>query len=536
MMEKAVFINGVLALSNSPIANEEIEEIYWGMWRKSLKGLFHCIEKDTFSLLTIQNITVMKKIILLLLTFVLICSQKMYGQVHFFDANVSKYGELEQVLGDKWDKIDSLIVHGPINKADFKTIVRCATDGSMQVVNLQYAQIENNKIPNSGFVDWGWQKPGYHLGIRRIILPDNITEFGEFAFYGLTLETINIPSSLRKLGKNCFDENRWLSVNPLIIPEGVTEIPTQCFQFCYKLKKVVLPSTIKTIGIFAFFDSSVDDMNFPEGLDSIGYLSMHGTRLTEVVLPKTIRTIGYKTFASNFKLKKVVLPEGLTEIPDNLCSSCIELEKIVIPESVIKINTEAFSACLKLKTNLPPKLKWIGSDAFSSSGLDSIVFPATMEYIGKEAFQDLTKLKKIYSMSPIPPVCYYNTMVNFGDGPFGGSTPSDIPVYVPIGSGEKYREAFGWNYFTNIIETDKFPTGIVSPKMSNNELCKVYGKGNELVIEIPNLLSSPIHYSIYSIDGTMIEQGNLIKSYTLRMPAKGVYIVRVGNTTHKIFM
>ena len=536
MMEKAVFINGVLALSNSPIANEEIEEIYWGMWRKSLKGLFHCIEKDTFSLLTIQNITVMKKIILLLLTFVLICSQKMYGQVHFFDANVSKYGELEQVLGDKWDKIDSLIVHGPINKADFKTIVRCATDGSMQVVNLQYAQIENNKIPNSGFVDWGWQKPGYHLGIRRIILPDNITEFGEFAFYGLTLETINIPSSLRKLGKNCFDENRWLSVNPLIIPEGVTEIPTQCFQFCYKLKKVVLPSTIKTIGIFAFFDSSVDDMNFPEGLDSIGYLSMHGTRLTEVVLPKTIRTIGYKTFASNFKLKKVVLPEGLTEIPDNLCSSCIELEKIVIPESVIKINTEAFSACLKLKTNLPPKLKWIGSDAFSSSGLDSIVFPATMEYIGKEAFQDLTKLKKIYSMSPIPPVCYYNTMVNFGDGPFGGSTPSDIPVYVPIGSGEKYREAFGWNYFTNIIETDKFPTGIVSPKMSNNELCKVYGKGNELVIEIPNLLSSPIHYSIYSIEGTMIEQGNLIKSYTLRMPAKGVYIVRVGNTTHKISM
>jgi len=470
------------------------------------------------------------------LSFILFSSQKVYGQASFFDAHVSKYGELEQVLGDKWDKFDSLIVHGPINKADFKTIVRCATDGSMQVVNLQYAQIENNKIPNSGFVDWGWQKPGYHLGIRRIILPDNITEFGEFAFYGLTLETINIPSSLRKLGKNCFDENRWLSVNPLIIPEGVTEIPTQCFQFCYKLKKVVLPSTIKTIGIFAFFDSSVDDMNFPEGLDSIGYLSMHGTRLTEVVLPKTIRTIGYKTFASNFKLKKVVLPEGLTEIPDNLCSSCIELEKIVIPESVIKINTEAFSACLKLKTNLPPKLKWIGSDAFSSSGLDSIVFPATMEYIGKEAFQDLTKLKKIYSMSPIPPVCYYNTMVNFGDGPFGGSTPSDIPVYVPIGSGEKYREAFGWNYFTKIIETDKFPTGIVLPKMGNNELCKVYGKGNELVIEIPNLLSSPIHYSIYSIEGTMIEQGNLIKSYTLRMPAKGVYIVRVGNTTHKIFM
>ena len=96
----------------------------------------------------------MKRIILFLLPFVLICSQKMYGQASFFDAHVSKYGELEQVLGDKWDKIDSLIVHGPINKADFKTIVRCARDGSMRIVNLQYAQIENNKIPDFGFVDW----------------------------------------------------------------------------------------------------------------------------------------------------------------------------------------------------------------------------------------------------------------------------------------------------------------------------------------------------------------------------------------------
>ena len=88
----------------------------------------------------------MKRILLFLLPFVLSYSQKMWGQASFFDAHVSKYGELEQVLGDKWDKIDSLIVHGPINKADFKTIVRCARDGSMQIVNLQYAQIENNKF------------------------------------------------------------------------------------------------------------------------------------------------------------------------------------------------------------------------------------------------------------------------------------------------------------------------------------------------------------------------------------------------------
>ena len=148
----------------------------------------------------------------------------------------------------------------------------------------------------------------------------------------------------------------------------------------------------------------------------------------------------------------------------------------------------------------------------------------------------MTSLQKIYSMSPIPPICAEHPLVNPGDGPFDGYTPNDIPIYVPIGSGEKYRQAFGWNYFTNIIETDKFPTGIVSPKMDNGDPCTVYGKDSELIIEFPNLLSSPIHYSIYSIEGTMIEQGCLTKSYTIKMPSKGVYIVRVGNATHKIFL
>ena len=474
------------------------------------------------TLLTIQNITVMKKIILLLLTFVLICSQKMYGQVHFFDANVSKYGELEQVLGDKWDKIDSLVVHGPINGADFTTMWKCSFEGKLIVLNLEHAQVENNKIPTRALykvekqaVDDPRAFQGViYLPLRRIILPESIQEIGDFAFSRMEIKQINIPKSLRKFGRSSFSNCHWLSTNPLVIPEGVTSIPPQCFINCQCFKELVLPSTLNTIKELAFYNTRVEKVNFPEGLEHIKTAAFYGCDLIEAILPGTLKEVSDGTFSMCPKLKEIKIAEGITKIPFDFVSYCQSLEKVNIPKSVTVIEDDAFSTC----------------------SLDSIVFPATIEYIGKGAFKDLKNLKKIYSMSPMPPVCYYDPMVNFGDESFGGSTPSDIPVYVPIGSGEKYREAFGWNYFTNIIETDKFPTGIVSPKMSNNELCKVYGKGNELVIEIPNLLSSPIHYSIYSIDGTMIEQGNLIKSYTLRMPAKGVYIIRVGNTTHKIFM
>ena len=173
----------------------------------------------------------MRRIILLLLPLVFTCVQKVCGQAHFFDARVSKYGELEQVLGDKWDKTDSLIVHGPINEADFKMMVRCARYGILRIINLQYAQVENHKIPNCGFADAELSSHGYYLDIDRVILPDDITEFGDFAFYSLTLRKVNIPASLKKMGEACFYLDQWLDINPIVFPEGVTEIPDACFLY-----------------------------------------------------------------------------------------------------------------------------------------------------------------------------------------------------------------------------------------------------------------------------------------------------------------
>ena len=476
----------------------------------------------------------MKRILVFLLLFLgLVCSPKVWSQERFFDARVSGYGELEQVLGDKWNTIDSLAVHGPISAPDFKTIVRCARDGNLRIVNLQYAQVENHKIPDSGFVDWNWYTSGHYLDIRRIILPDDITEFGFCSFLGLTLRQINIPPSLKKLGESSFEDNRWLEGDPLVIPEGVTEIPVRCFQWCDSLKRIVLPSTLKTIDQLAFYYTRVKEMNFPEGLDSIGFSAIYATHLREIVLPSTVKRIGGAALAENKRLKRVVLPEGLSEIPKRLCGLCHNLEKINIPESVTKIERNAFQLCYKLKTDIPSNLTWVGWDAFDYCALDSIVFPSTVEYIEGGAFRDLRYLQKIYSLSPNPPHCTEDH-ANPGKGPFHGFTPKDIPVYVPIGSGEKYRQAFGWNYFTNIIETDKFPLGVEPPLVEGLGKYTVYGRDGSLVIELPEEPSSPILYSIYTVEGKTIAQGYLTGSRTLQLPSRGVYIVRVGTSIHKV--
>ena len=484
----------------------------------------------------------MKRIIFLLLPFVFAYSQKMWGQVNFFDAHVSKYGELEQVLGEKWDKIDSLIVHGPINEADFTTMWKCSFEGKLTVLNLEHAQIENNKIPTRALFKVDRQviddprayQGVVYLPIRHLILPEGIQEIGDFAFSRMRLEQVNLPKSLRKLGRSCFSSCHWLSTDPLIIPEGITSIPPQCFINCQCFKKLVLPSTLKTIEGAAFYNTRVEEANFPEGLEYIKGLAFEGSDLKKAILPSTLKDLSEFTFSMCPKLQEIKIPEGVTKIPLGFASWCHLLEEVNIPKSVTVIEVDAFGSDVKLKPiDLPEGLKRIEQDALWYCAIDSIVFPASLEYLGGGSCANWKYIKKIYSLAPIPPYCAEDR-ANPGKGPFHGYTPNDIPLYVPIGSGEKYRQAFGWNYFTNIIETDKFPTGIVSPKMGNNELCKVYGRDGKLVIETPQKLSVPIHYVVYAVNGQVVAQGTLNTSYSLSTLAKGIYIVRIGNTIHKV--
>ena len=486
----------------------------------------------------------MKRILLFLLPFVLSYSQKMYGQVHFFDANVSKYGELEQVLGDKWDKIDSLVVHGPINGADFTTMWKCSFEGKLIVLNLEHAQVENNKIPTRALykvekqaVDDPRAFQGViYLPLRRIILPESIQEIGDFAFSRMEIKQINIPKSLRKFGRSSFSNCHWLSTNPLVIPEGVTSIPPPCFINCHCFNELVIPSTLNTIKELAFYNTRVEKVNFPEGLEHIKTAAFYGCDLIEAILPGTLKELSDGTFSMCPKLKEIKIAEGITKIPFDFVSYCQSLEKVNIPKSVIVIEEDAFGGDVKLKPiDLPEGLKCIEQDAFWYSAVDSIIFPSSLEYLGGGSCANWKYIKKIYSLSSNPPFCAED-VANPGKGPFHGYTPNDVPVYVPIGSGEKYRQAFGWNYFTNIIETDKFPTGIVSPKMGKNEQCKVYGRDGKLFIEFPNTPASPVRYSVYSIGGTMIEQGYLTASHTLQMPSRDTYIVQVGNAVYKILM
>lgn len=465
----------------------------------------------------------------LLLSLMFACLQQTWGQVSFFDAKVSEYGQLEQVLGDKWNSIDSLIVHGPINETDFKTIARCAKEGKVKSVNLKNATVPNHKIPdyafavpeNKPFSDYSF------LNIHQIILPDDIIELGEYAFVNMKLRHIELPSSLRKFGNNCFDGNYWLENDPLIIPEGVKEIPIGCFAKCVHLKKVILPSTIENIDFMAFLDTGLEEINLPEGLVSIADNAFHNSQLTKVKLPSSVTTLGSAAFSSIVEISEIVFPESMSQIPDFICVGDINLDRLTIPESVTKIGIYAFRACHRLKVKLPRNIEIIGEYAFDNTATESLILPASVKEIGNRAFGNNNALRNIYSASPTPPQC-------FGD-PFGGSTSHDIPLYVPIGAAERYKTAEGWNLFTNIIETDDFTTAIKENTYIPNQY-EVYCKDGSIVIDSNSENVLPTYFSIVTIDGKIIDQGSLTQNYSTKSLEGGIYLVKIGKKVIKVFL
>lgn len=67
------------------------------------------------------------------------------------DITLSTPGTLASELGDDINDIDSLVVRGPINAADFHTIWSCSFYGGLTVANLEYAQIAGNRTPKNAF-------------------------------------------------------------------------------------------------------------------------------------------------------------------------------------------------------------------------------------------------------------------------------------------------------------------------------------------------------------------------------------------------
>ena len=136
--------------------------------------------------------------------------------------------------------------------------------------------------------------------------------------------------------------NYALNGDELTVEEGSTAIPEFAFRQNNLFLTVVLPTTLETIGRFAFDETSLTEVSLPNSLITIEQGAFRRSDLTELVVPDSVVSIGASAF-DNTDLAAVRLPESLTSIGDYAFYNT-PLTQVIIPESVQALGRGAFAA------------------------------------------------------------------------------------------------------------------------------------------------------------------------------------------------
>ena len=220
-----------------------------------------------------------------------------------------------------------------------------------------------------------------NLGTMEFESPSSLTNIASYAFQNCGFSSIVLPASVKNIGANAF-EGTGASV-AFESPSSLTSIGSQMFEGC---SKVEIPSSITAIEDSAFYRSALESVTIPSSVTRIGksaFESYSGDIKFET--PALLTEIGDRAFYSS-KLDTITIPASVTSIGNSAFENSRNLVAVKFEpfSSLTKIGNAAFkddghlSSCV-----LPPSLKTIGDSCFYYNGIDTLVIPHSVEYLGE---------------------------------------------------------------------------------------------------------------------------------------------------------
>jgi len=235
--------------------------------------------------------------------------------------------------------------------------------------------------------------------LKEVILPSTLKSIGISAFEGTSLSKIELPYSLKYIGYNAFANIKTLT--EVTIPKSV-ETASHAFSGDVNLKKVIFEDGIVTIPSDILNNTGLEEIVLPSSVKTIGsYAFSNNKSLEKINLLDGVRQIEEGAFSGNSKLSVVELPETLTEISRYVFSDTPSLTHINLPSGITNIGTGAFEHSGLTSIELPKELTEIGRSAFSGTHLSEIYFPKQLNYLGINAFSYIDTLKKVTVTSDI---------------------------------------------------------------------------------------------------------------------------------------
>lgn len=215
----------------------------------------------------------------------------------------------------------------------------------------------------------------------------------DMAFMGCAkLTSVTFPSTLKTIGDYAFAET---AVKSVVLPDGVSTLGNYAFNKCASLATVSLGNSLTAIGNYAFSDcKKLESVTFGSALETIGERAFASAKISSLVLPATVRTIGDWAFYNN-PLTAITFNDGLQSIGSRAFYG-VSVQTLNIPNSVTELGGYAFSGCKSLETvTIGTGVTKISDYTFNTcSALTQISCPSVTE-IGKNAFSGCSSLSDI---------------------------------------------------------------------------------------------------------------------------------------------
>ena len=325
-----------------------------------------------------------------------------------------------------------------------------------------------------------------------------------------------VPSSVRTIGRFAFGGINTLTT--VVLPEGLDTIGRQAFMSCSRLGSIVIPSTVKEIGVYAFYNSFKENgsavVTIADAECSIDKGAFAYSHVGAVNLGNRIISIGSDAFCTCDHLDSIIVPNSCTHLAERVfCYNYNgSLKKVHLPEGLDTIRAELLHGCPGLEeVNIPSSVVYIDSMAFlECSRLTKLTLPAGLTHIGQYAFGQCSRISEIRSLSPVPPQTFSAT--------FSAMNPQ-LSLIVPCHSRDAYNADPYWSYFSNIEEDCTAVPTAEAPQVAIRTIegsITVEGCNGDLI-------------RIFDIGGRLIAETTCHSTCTLHLPASGIYMVQIAD-------
>ena len=273
--------------------------------------------------------------------------------------------------------------------------------------------------------------------LRKITIPNSVTEIDDMAFYGCT------------------------GLTDVVIPESVTEIGGSAYSGCTNMKTLSILGPISSMRMAFDKLSSLESVYIKDlaawcqvsfwmrrnnPLNYAKHFYVDGVEITDLVIPEGVSVVS-DSFWGFQGLKSLTIPEGVTEIAACAFGECYNLTSVSIANTVKKIDYYAFRGCTALKQIvIPNSVTYIGDEGFKGcTNLEQVVIGKRLDYLGSSSFSNCTELKDVYVYSEKKPYDYYDNL-------FSNSDIKYATLYVKESLIPSFKSYVPWKNFGSIVK------------------------------------------------------------------------------------